>query len=164
MERFHFSRFSFLIRCKSPLLLPPYKGSTFRGGFGHAFRRITCALKGKECADCLLKEQCIYAYVFETPIPADAQMMRKYTVAPHPFILEPPTDSQRTYEKGEELSFGLTLIGRAVDYLPYFIYAFEELGRIGIGKGKGKYQRPYPLPWREKLHKLSPLPWGRGQG
>jgi CRISPR-associated endoribonuclease Cas6 len=67
-------------------------------------------------------------------------MMRKYTVAPHPFILEPPTDSQRTYEQGEDLSFGLTLIGRATDYLPYFIYAFDELGRIGIGKGRGKYE------------------------
>gem|GEM_PF-4182241 len=30
--------------------------------------------------------------------------------------------------------------GRATDYLPYFIYALDELGRIGIGKGKGKYE------------------------
>ena len=36
--------------------------------------------------DCLLRNQCIYSYVFETPVPDDAQMMRKYTVAPHPFI------------------------------------------------------------------------------
>lgn len=27
-----------------------------------------------------------------------------------------------------------------MDYLPYFIYTFEELGRHGLGKGKGKYQ------------------------
>jgi len=66
--------------------------------------------------------------------------MRKYTAAPHPFIIEPPINNQRTYKEGEELSFGLTLIGRAVDYLPYFIYAFEELGHIGIGKGRGKYE------------------------
>ena len=140
MERFYFSKFTFVIRCKSLLLLPPYKGSRFRGGFGHAFRRITCALKGKECGDCLLKEQCVYAYVFETPISADAQMMRKYTVAPHPFVLEPPIDTRTTYEQGEELSFGLTLIGHGTDFLPYFIYTFDELGRIGIGKGKGKYE------------------------
>ncbi len=110
---------------------------TLRGGFGHAFRRIICALKDKECTDCLLRQQCVYAYVFETPIPADAQIMRKYTAAPHPFILEPSTNSRKSYRKGEDLSFGLTLIGRAADYLPYFIYAFEELGRIGIGKGRG---------------------------
>ena len=67
-------------------------------------------------------------------------MMRKYTVAPHPFILEPSVNNQRTYKEGEDLSFGLTLIGRATDYLPYFIYALDELGRIGIGKGRGKYE------------------------
>ena len=38
------------------------------------------------------------------------------------------------------LTFGLVLIGKAVDYLPYFIYTFEELGKIGIGKGKGGYE------------------------
>ena len=37
----------------------------------------------------------------------------------------------------DEISVGLTLIGRATDYLPYFIYALDELGRIGIGKGRG---------------------------
>jgi CRISPR-associated endoribonuclease Cas6 len=140
LEEFYFSRFIFSARCKTKISLPPYSGSTLRGGFGHAFRRIVCALKGKECTGCLLRDRCIYAYVFETPVPEDAQMMRKYTVAPHPFILEPAPDSQRTCEEGEALSFGLTLIGRATDYLPYFIYALDELGRIGIGKGRGKYE------------------------
>jgi len=140
LERFYFSKYIFAITPKTTLLLPSYSGSTLRGGFGHAFRRIICAFKGKECTDCLLKHQCVYAYVFETPIPADAQMMRKYSAAPHPFILEPFTNRRKSYQKGEDLSFGLTLIGRAIDYLPYFIYAFEELGRIGIGKGRGKYE------------------------
>jgi len=141
LEKFYFSRFTFSVRCKTTILLPPYAGSTLRGGFGHAFRRIICAFKGKECTDCLLRGQCVYAYVFETPISADAQIMRKYTAAPHPFILEPFTNSRKSYQEGEDFSFGLTLIGRATDYLPYFIYAFEELGRIGIGnKGRGKYE------------------------
>ncbi|MBW1834068.1 MAG: CRISPR system precrRNA processing endoribonuclease RAMP protein Cas6, partial [Deltaproteobacteria bacterium] len=140
MEKFYFSRFTFSVRCKTTILLPSYAGSTLRGGFGHAFRRIICAFKGKECTDCLLRGQCVYAYIFETPIPADAQIMRKYTAAPHPFILEPFTNTRKPYQQGENFSFGLTLIGRATDYLPYFIYAFEELGRIGIGKGRGKYE------------------------
>jgi hypothetical protein len=115
LEEFHFSRFIFSARCKTTISLPSYSGSTLRGGFGHAFRRVVCALKGKECKDCLLRDQCIYAYVFETPVPDDAQMMRKYTVAPHLFILEPSLNNQRTCEEGEEISFGLTLIGRAID-------------------------------------------------
>ena len=140
MEKFCFSKYIFSITPKTTLILPSYHGSTLRGGFGHAFRRIICAFKGRECTDCLLKQQCVYAYVFETPIPAGAQIMRKYTAAPHPFILEPSTNSRKNRQKGEDLSFGLTLIGRAADYLPYFIYAFEKLGRIGIGKGRGKYK------------------------
>ena len=140
MEKFYFSRFTFSVTPKTNLILPSYNGSTLRGGFGHAFRRIICAFKGKECTDCLLRHQCVYAYVFETPVPAGAQIMRKYTAAPHPFVLEPCINNRQPLHEGENLSFGLTLIGRATDYLPYFIYAFEELGRIGIGKGRGKYE------------------------
>ncbi|MFQ6092433.1 MAG: CRISPR system precrRNA processing endoribonuclease RAMP protein Cas6, partial [bacterium] len=31
------------------------------------------------------------------------------------------------------------LIGRAIDYLPYFIYTFERMGEIGLGRGRGKF-------------------------
>ena len=122
------------------MLLPSYKGSTLRGGFGHAFRRVVCAVRCKECADCLLKEKCVYSYVFETPPSADTEVMRKYKAAPHPFVIEPPLEQQRNYGHGNEITFGLILIGRAIDYLPYFIYAFDELGRIGLGKGKAKFE------------------------
>jgi len=122
------------------IILPSYKGSTLRGGFGYAFKRVVCAIRDKECIDCLLKEKCVYSYVFETPPPSDTKIMRKYTSAPHPFVIEPPMEKRRGYKTGDEIRFGLTLIGRAIDYLPYFIYTFDELGKIGIGKGKAKYE------------------------
>ncbi|MEW6569861.1 MAG: hypothetical protein AB1390_01600 [Nitrospirota bacterium] len=99
-----------------PLILPVYKGSTFRGGFGYAFKRVVCAIRNKECSDCLLKEKCVYSYVFETPTPSDTRIMRKYRAAPHPFIIEPPPEKRRGYKPGDEVQFGLTLIGRAIDY------------------------------------------------
>ncbi len=135
-----YAPFSFKITPKEPLILPAYKGSTLRGGFGYAFKRVVCAIKDKECPDCLLKEKCIYSYVFETPPPSDTKIMRKYKSAPHPLIIEPPPEKRRGYKPGDEINFGLTLIGRAIDYLPYFIYTFDELGRIGIGKGKARYE------------------------
>jgi CRISPR-associated endoribonuclease Cas6 len=58
----------------------------------------------------------------------------------HPFVITPPLEEKRTYREGDTLCFELTLIGKSVDFLPYFIYTFDELGRMGIGKGKGKYQ------------------------
>lgn len=133
------SSFTFSLVAKDVILLPSYKGSTLRGGFGNAFRKVVCALKKSDCSGCLLKEKCVYSYVFETPPPADSRIMTKYTNAPHPFVIEPPAERKQAYKPGDEIHFGLVLTGRAIDYLPYFIYTFDELGKMGIGKGRGKY-------------------------
>jgi len=153
LQHFKVAYFQFHLKAIDCLNLPEYKGSTFRGGFGHAFKKVVCALRNKECPDCLLKEKCIYSYIFETPPPADSRMMRKYPSAPHPFVLCPPLEDDRIYEPGEELQFQLTLIGKAIDYLPYFIYTFEELGKMGIGKGRGKFalQEVRAIPMTENF-------------
>lgn len=97
-------------------------------------------MKEKECRECLLKGKCVYSYVFETPPPIDTLVMRKYEAAPHPFVIEPPSGRKSVFKPGEELVFGLTLVGRAVDYMPYFIYTFDELGKAGLGADRGKYE------------------------
>lgn len=141
-----YQRFEFTIEAIDELNLPYYKGSTFRGGFGMAFKRIVCALKRQDCGDCMLKSKCIYAYVFETsPVASSSEgpeimNMHKYEKIPHPFVIEPPETNSKTCNSGDSLNFNLLLIGRAVDYLPYFIYTFDELGRTGIGKGRGRYR------------------------
>jgi CRISPR-associated endoribonuclease Cas6 len=121
------------------LSLPAYKGSTFRGAFGYAFKKIVCVNRERICEPCLLKGKCVYSYVFETPPPSDTSKMRKYPFAPHPFVITPPLEDKKIYREGETLCFELTLIGKSIDYLPYFIYTFDELGGMGIGKGKGRY-------------------------
>ena len=95
------------IEPRQPIILPPYKGSTLRGGFGNAFKKVVCALKHQECSDCILKEQCVYSYVFETPPPRGATVMRKYRSVPHLFIIEPPPERKMGYKPGDELTFGL---------------------------------------------------------
>jgi len=139
MDSFRFARFRFELNAETEIFLPAYKGSALRGGFGHAFRKSACIAKGQECLDCILRAQCAYAYIFETPPPQDTLIMRKYPHAPHPFVIEPPLGPKRQYSPGESLGFELVLIGKGMDYFPYFVYAFEELGRIGLGKGKGSY-------------------------
>ena len=124
MLNFSFARFSFTVSGETPLVLPAYKGSTLRGGFGHAFRIHT----------------------------------------PHPFILEPPEDTRTSYEPGETLSFGLILIGRAVDYLAYFIYTFEELGCLGIDRNRGKYKLLQVSENDASPHHIIPSPPSGGEG
>jgi CRISPR-associated endoribonuclease Cas6 len=140
LNHFGFAEFKFILRAEDDIHLPEYKGSTLRGAFGHAFKKVVCIKREKVCTSCLLKEKCVYSYVFETPPPSDTSKMRKYPFAPHPFVITPPLEEKRTYRGGEALSFDLTLIGKSIDYIPYFIYTFDELGRMGIGKGKGRYQ------------------------
>ena len=139
LETFRLARFRFTVSAKEHIRFPSYKGSAFRGGFGYAFKRVVCVIKGKECDDCLLKQKCIYSYIFETPPPQDTEMLRLYPKVPHPFVIEPPVTEKQSFEPGEEFSFHLVLIGNAIDYIPYFIYTFTELGKQGIGQGRGKY-------------------------
>ncbi|GLI34300.1 CRISPR system precrRNA processing endoribonuclease RAMP protein Cas6 [Desulforhabdus amnigena] len=133
------NRFRFRIRALGDLSLPQYKGATFRGGFGQALKGVTCALKRQDCGTCLLRDRCVYVYLFETPPPVDAAMMRLYPSAPHPFVLEPPETKACHIPKGECLEFGLVLVGRALELLPYFVYAFISLGERGLGREHGTF-------------------------
>lgn len=145
-----FAVFKFRCRAADVLNLPAYKGSTLRGGFGVTFRRVVCVTKLPVCQPCILRYKCSYSYVFETPYLAaaddardasgPAQRAGQATFEPHPFVIEPPLEDKETYQPGDELNFDLILVGKAIDYLPYFIFTFEEMGRSGIGRGRGRYR------------------------
>lgn len=122
------------------MALPAYKGAVFRGGFGYAFKKIVCIQRTKkECTECLLHRRCVYSYIFETSPPEDTKVLRLYRTIPHPFVIEPPLSGDRIVKQNDTLTFNLILIGRAVDYLPYFILTFTELGKQGIGKNRSKF-------------------------
>ncbi|GAH99500.1 unnamed protein product, partial [marine sediment metagenome] len=97
IECFRIGKFKLIAKPKDRLYLPAYKGSTLRGGFGQTLKRVVCVTKNKECKNCLLKEKCVYSYIFETPPPKDATRLRKYPFAPHPFVIEPPVERKEEY-------------------------------------------------------------------
>ncbi|MCX7991439.1 MAG: CRISPR system precrRNA processing endoribonuclease RAMP protein Cas6 [Proteobacteria bacterium] len=135
-------KLNFKIIATETISLPYFKGSTFRGVFGNTFKKVVCALKTRTCDNCILKQSCIYAYVFETPEPLDKPFFKKGNNKniPHPFIIEPPLNSKKFFSANENITFSLILIGKARSYLPYFIYTFIECGKIGIGKGRGHFK------------------------
>lgn len=126
-----YGKYTFHLLLESEALLPPFKGSTFRGVFGVALKKVVCALKQQECENCLLRERCLYTTVFEIPSPPDSKGTPS---PPHPFIIEPAMTQQTHFQAGEGFVFSLILLGRSNDYLPYFVYAIEQMGRIGIGR------------------------------
>ncbi len=61
-----YGKYRFRCCFESEAILPAYKGSTFRGVFGHALKKVVCPFKDQTCASCRSKEKCVYAIAFET--------------------------------------------------------------------------------------------------
>ncbi len=141
-EKFIIARFRFYLQPLEPIFLSDFKGATLRGGFGYIFKKTVCINFYKACRECLLQQKCVYAYIFETPFPDYLTEKTSFNIAypPHPYILEPPFDSKAIFNPDDELIFNLVLIGKSIEYLPYFIFVFDELGKIGLGKDRGKYK------------------------
>ena len=134
-QNFYVSKYNFNLCFLEKTFFPSYKGSTLRGAFGTHFRKVCCIQRNvKDCSRCLLKQSCPFIYIFNPAPPPDAKKLRRYDNIPRPFLISPPLDEKREYLPGENLTFQLTLIGDATNYLPYIILAFKEIGKSGIGK------------------------------
>jgi hypothetical protein len=137
LRKLNYGQYVFTCVFEDCAMLPSYKGSTLRGVFGHALKKVVCALRNQECAHCLLCERCIYPTIFEISS-NNLQIDGRKRIAhpPHPYVIEPPMDTKTRYQKGDQLDFSLLLFGDACENLPYFIYAFEQIGSVGLGVGK----------------------------
>jgi hypothetical protein len=146
-------RLRLTLRLLTDARLPAYKGAMLRGGFGYAFQRASCL---QECwgrsHECEVTLICPYRWVFETPHPADVAHLHDLRDVPRPFVIEPPDDGRTQYAAGEALEFGLTLIGRGMEHLPYFLFSFEQLGRMGLGRD----HTPFRLERVEALRPWQP--------
>ncbi len=140
LDRLRIARYRFVLEAIEPMTLPPYRGSTLRGGFGHALKRIACRNPGEQCKTCRAYEHCAYGYVFETRPPSDAEVLRTHQAIPRPFVFEAQREDKARYLPGEEVPFGLVLVGQGIEHLPHFILAFKTLGEEGLGRGRGRFR------------------------
>ena len=140
-----FGKYLFHIKLTRNAILPAYKGSTFRGLLGHALKRTVCALKNQACNTCILRQNCTYALVFETAHALPAPKNAKISAPPHPMVLEPPLTEKQEFAAGDTLTCGMILFGDLNRNLPYFIYAFDQMGRIGLGKSRNGSRAGFTL-------------------
>jgi hypothetical protein len=135
-------------------VLPRFKGAMLRGGFGYAFQRATCPQPcWGQSERCETDTICPYRQVFETPRPPDSDHLRSLRGIPRPFVIEPPTDGKTRYAGGDSLELTLVLIGQGIDYVPYFLFGFEQVGRMGLGKQRARAR----LERVEALHSWQPM-------
>ncbi len=127
------------VRFLERAVVPPYEGSMIRGAFGRAFKESCCPFP-HDGTGCPLAEKCPYGYVFDTSPPEGAREFARNKEVPRPYVFEPPEETKMEYAIGERMRFGFTVIGRAAEYMPYFVYAFSKMGDEGVGRLKARYE------------------------
>lgn len=129
-------RLRFTCMAETPLNLGGLRaGSNLRGALLNVMRRATCdqsplverglLVDPDHTAHCPV---CWLVAANEHP----GRERRGYSIIP-------PTVAAERLEPGEHFDFHLTLFGDAVRFLPYFVLAVPEVGRIGVGPGRGKF-------------------------
>ena len=100
-----------------------------RGSMGHALKSTVCAVRVKICEPCLLRTNCVYARIFE--VKPNLDQPTNQVNLPHPYVLDGSSINRQFYKAGEEFKFSLLLFGKMIEFLPYFIYTFELMGKKG---------------------------------
>ncbi|MCM8777723.1 MAG: CRISPR system precrRNA processing endoribonuclease RAMP protein Cas6 [Candidatus Omnitrophica bacterium] len=139
MKFFDVYKFQVITQFIEPALFPTYKGSTLRGAFGVTFKNIVCVNKKiPDCEKCIISSKCVYKQIFEPDIFKEDKTLD----IPSPFVLEPPYDKKTEYKKGDSFEFQCVVVDKAVDYFPYFVITFKEIGKRGLGiKGnRGRFK------------------------
>lgn len=136
---FPLARYRFDFEVTSALRLPEYGGSTLRGAFGRALRKLACVTRSNSCQGCLLLQTCPFPSVFEPAKPESISLANIATL-PVPYVIEAPKWGLREYAPGEILSFGFILMGNAQHHLPICIMAWRRAFAQGVGAGDGTAQ------------------------
>lgn len=129
------ARYQFTFQVTEPILLPEYAGSTLRGAFGRALKKIACMTKQADCKGCPLYRTCPYTNIFETPAPTQHEL-QKFSQVPNGYIIEPPEWGEKIYFEGEKLQFSLVLFGKLIDQIPLISFAFKRAFEYNVGRGK----------------------------
>ena len=122
------------LSAEEPAVLPPFLGSTLRGAFGHALRRMVCVMGPEQaCVDCGLRQACSYTRIFEPYVEGEPPpFLRGIDQAVRPYVFEPLDEGGRLMPGGT-LSFDLLLFGQAAELAAYSILAVERMARVGLG-------------------------------
>ncbi len=135
---FEFYRFRFHFRAAGPVHFPAYKsGNIVRGAFGGIFRKLVCVPGCDDAKTCRTRATCPYARVFE-PRAARGDGPSGLADWPRPFVFRAAHLDGRTVRAGEAFHFDVHLFDVRDPALPYFVLAFAQLAREGLGPGRAR--------------------------
>ena len=121
-------------------------GARLRGGYGYALKENLCTfLEHKRCLPCerFTDRSCEYPDLFEKTRRPDDTGKREAPLRgddlPRPFVIDVPIIDAQQIKRGNQLRFGLTLLGKtACKELPQTIEAFVKFGQHELTRGHFK--------------------------
>lgn len=151
---------TFRLQARESVALPPFLGSTLRGAFGTALKKVFCFVPHGECERCWFYEACPYQYIFESPnlIPKEEnhKLLKGQKEVPQPFVLIPPNPvpihqtkekqlhtgvinfnedyAGNHFSRGATLEFSILLMGKAALFWSQVLVAVRLLAEDGLGK------------------------------
>ena len=135
---FEFYRFRFYFRSAGSLYFPVYKsGNIVRGAFGDIFRKLVCIPSCHDAKTCDIRADCPYARVFE-PQAARGEGPSGLVDWARPFVFRAAHLDGRTILREEAFHFDVHNFDVRDPALPYFVLAFAQLAREGLGPGRGR--------------------------
>lgn len=103
-----------------------------RSVLGKELRSMCCIAHNSKCQECMYNKTCTYAFLFETILEQQNQIVPGRNRASHPFAF---TQGKNVAGQTlDEYDFTITLFGKAIDYLLYIYAAFVRAGQKGIFK------------------------------
>ncbi len=104
-------------------------GQNLRGALGQVMTRTYCTGDRNDAAHAATCPVHWLLAANEKP----GQERRGYALVP------PMSEPVAGLKPGERFEFGVTLFGDTLKFLPYFVLAVPEMGRAGVGAGRGKF-------------------------
>lgn len=125
---------------EQPIRLPAFAGSKLEGAFGRTLYQIACTRRDLEtCAPCPLRSVCPYAALYAPALPGHLEV-DSLESPPRPLVFETHLGQERLIAPGEAFEFGLRVVGRVAQHLPYLIAAVRQMGEAGIGLTRGRFR------------------------
>lgn len=124
-------------RAVDRIRLPDHSASSLRGAFGSALRRLVCVQPHPATCEFCDPQQCVFPSLFAPRAQAGQPGSSGFQDLPRPYVIRPA--SQVEAAPNETFYWSVTLVGGAIQQLPYFVLAWRAMGEAGIGAGRGRF-------------------------
>lgn len=133
-------RHRFVYRAVDAGMLRAFGGSAWRGVFGHALKRVVCAMRLRPCEGCPLIDGCAYPVLFDGYRPAGQATAAGIDLRAVPYVFAADHRGDTPFAAGDLVSTTLTLVGSANARLVYVVRAMAEAGRAGLGPMRARLE------------------------